>query len=462
MKPNELNLLELVRLLIEGIQFHQLDNLQTAQCDTDLTLSSLGNAIYQQITRQQAVTAIIEKVNQGLTLDEVLTAVYDSLQGHIPFDRIGFSYLDQAHGVLTSRWAKSKALQIKLKQGYTKSISQSSLQKIIKTSKPRIINDLEDYSLKHPQSESTALIVKEGMRSSLTCPLLAMQQPIGFIFFSSFQKNTYRNAHINLYQQIADLLSAVAQKSLMYDHLVELNQLKDKFIGMAAHDLRSPLIVISKYLEMWQEGLFESQPQEQEQAVDTMIHNCDKLINMLNDLLDVNKLDSEQIKINYQTIELPIFLPDVLEQSRLMATAKSIKLDLCIDPALPRIRLDPRRTAQVIDNLVSNAIKFSPSGSTVMVKANKIDDEVVFAVVDHGQGIPKDEFHSLFKDFSRTSVRPTGNETSTGLGLAIARRLVEAHNGRIWVESEVNRGSTFSFAIPLAQSKQAQVDLDRS
>ena len=130
----------------------------------------------------------------------------------------------------------------------------SILQRIVETGKPHIINNLTTYLEEHPESESTRLIVGQGMQSSLTFPLVGMHRPIGFIFFNSMQSNAYQNSHVELFLQIAGQLSMIVEKSRLYDQLIELNQMKNGFLGIAAHDLRSPIAIIMNYVEYLLEG----------------------------------------------------------------------------------------------------------------------------------------------------------------------------------------------------------------
>jgi diguanylate cyclase (GGDEF)-like protein len=142
--------------------------------------------------------------------------------------------------VLRARWGRSDAQRIYLKNGFSAWMEGSSLQTILETGQPRILNDLEAYLQSHPDSKSTALVVKEGVRSSLTCPLVAIGKPVGFLFFSSFEKNTYRNAHVDLFMQIANQLSSIVEKSRLYEELKrvnnELRQTRDRLEFLVSHD----------------------------------------------------------------------------------------------------------------------------------------------------------------------------------------------------------------------------------
>ena len=163
---------------------------------------------------------VTHKVNQGLALDDVLDGVYDVFRGAIPYNRIGFSLIDQQRGTVTARWAKSDRA-VRLGRNYGEALSGSTLQQLMDTGEPRIINDLQEYLARKPQSLSTRLVVEEGMRSSLTCPLINLGSPVGFMFFSSTDAGAYANAHVETFQQLAGQLAVIVEKSRLYSQLQE-------------------------------------------------------------------------------------------------------------------------------------------------------------------------------------------------------------------------------------------------
>lgn len=392
---------------------------------------------------------ITQKINAGLTLDEVLDHAFKALHVIIPYDRIGFSLLDKDNTKLQARWARSKASEVRLEIGYSASLKGSSLEKVLKTGQPRILNDLEAYLKDHPESDSTRKIVEEGMRSSLTCPLMAMGKPIGVIFFSSFKVNAYAHAHVEIFQHIASQLALTAEKSRLYDQLVELNDLKNKFLGMAVHDLRSPIGIIKGYVSLLQDELLGGLAIPQREALLTIEKHCEKMLVLINELLDISAIESGRLTVGREKIELAAYLKGCFENYALLAKAKSMSLRTEIPGNLPEVLIDPNRIEQVIANLVTNAIKFSKPNSEIVLRAALLEKAVVVSVIDQGQGIPEDEIPQMFRHFSKTTIKPTGGETSTGLGLFIAKRIVEAHGGKIWVESQPGTGSTFSFTLPL-------------
>jgi signal transduction histidine kinase len=416
-------------------------------------LVTLGSSLEQRFKQLQRVVQVTEEINAGLLLDEILNDVYESFKDIIPYDRIGFSFIEKGDTgeVLRARWARSEAPVMKITGGFWAPMKGSSLEEIVRTGEPRILNDLEEYLADHPDSSSTRLMVEEGMLSSLTCPLVANGKPVGFMFFSSMEKETYRNAHIALFQEIAGQLSLIVEKSRLYQELVELNELKNKFMGMAAHDLRNPLNAIEGYLFLLGKGHFGEVTEEQTEIITKVRSQGHTMVELLEDLLDVNVIQSGHLKLEPVSTCLQTLLEAEVDTAKPMAADKSIQLQLAVSQEPIQVLADPHRIGQVLANLISNAVKYSHKETSTTIRALTHDGFAYIAIEDQGQGIPPEEVVKLFTEFGRTSVRPTGDERSTGLGLAIVKRIVEAHGGTVSVESTVGVGSTFHFTLPLAE-----------
>ena len=185
-----------------------------------VALKRLAETLETRTEQAARLAAITQKVNEGLVLEDVLDLVYESFRSLFPYDRIGLSLMAQEGHIVRAHWARSEAREIKLKAGYAATLAGSSLERIIKTGQPRILSDLEDYLEKNPQSDSTRKIVAEGMRSSLTCPLIALGKPFGFLFFSSMKKNAYNEVHQEFFREIAGQLSVILEKSRLYQDLL--------------------------------------------------------------------------------------------------------------------------------------------------------------------------------------------------------------------------------------------------
>lgn len=409
----------------------------------------LGQELQKKVKEIQTLSMITEQINQGLKLEEVLNDAYKNLKMIIPYDRIGFALLEDERKVVRSHWARSESPKILLGKGYSAPLEGSSLETIIRTGQPRILNDLTAYLNKHPSSASTRLVVDEGMRSSLTCPLMALGKPIGFMFFSSREKDAYRAVHIDTFQQIANRIAVIAEKSRLYENLIELNEIKNRFLGIAAHDLRNPLVVIKGFGELLLENMIGTLDPSQREAVEIMTRSSQNLLVLINDLLDVSAIESGRLDLKLQKVEVGPYLEECCRFNQFLAKAKSMEIRLEIGEGIPPVTMDKDRVNQVLYNLITNAIKFSHPGTVITVSAVRKDDRVLISVADQGQGIPEDELPLMFQFFSKTSVRPTAGEASTGLGLAIAKRMVEAHGGTIEVKSRAGEGSIFTFTLPV-------------
>lgn len=247
----------------------------------------------------------------------------------------------------------------------------------------------------------------------------------------------------------AHLKSARLQKDLKFknERLVALNDLKDEFIGMAAHDLRSPLATIITTIDFLMENL-DTDPEDYNRLLGIMRSTGNKMINMLNELLIINRIESGKLSIMTRPIKLPDFIQLVEDMNRHLAVKKQITL--CFDNTLDgvMIRIDDDKILQVLSNLISNAVKYSAPDTRVTVTFTSVETNTLRCeVADQGLGIPEREQHLVFEPFSRISVRPTQGETKTGLGLAICKKTIQAHNGRIGFRSVQGKGSVFFFEL---------------
>jgi signal transduction histidine kinase len=226
------------------------------------------------------------------------------------------------------------------------------------------------------------------------------------------------------------------------------NEMKNKFIGIVAHDLRNPIISIRGFSELLiKDG--NNFNEEQNEFLGIIHTTSRNMLAMINDLLDISRIESGNMQLTQKNGSLNKLILERIQLIQLQADKKHISIHKELS-RIPDVVFDEHRMGQAIDNLITNAIKFAPIGSSVYLTLKQDGELVKFSVTDEGPGIPREEQHLLFSEFHRLSIRPTGGETSTGLGLAIAKKIIEAHNGMIEFETQEGMGSTFSLVLPVA------------
>ena len=229
------------------------------------------------------------------------------------------------------------------------------------------------------------------------------------------------------------------------ERLKDLNKLKDKHLAIAAHDLRNPIAAIHGLSDL----LFD--PELDEDSRRTFIQSINtvskQMLILVSDLLDLSVFESGKFELNKVAGNLAAILHERAELIAIVAKNKNITLTTALGE-VPNLPIDVDRMRQVIDNLLSNAVKFSPSGTTVHLTCGQQGNGQVFSVADQGPGIPEEDFDKLFGAFQKLDNQPTAGEKSTGLGLSIVKKIIDAHEGDISVESEIGKGTTFTVKIP--------------
>jgi len=245
-------------------------------------------------------------------------------------------------------------------------------------------------------------------------------------------------------------ISTHLQNRALIEQLNKANLAKNRFLGMAAHDLRNPLAAIRGLAEFLSDGTVGVLSDDQRDLVDNIQKASQAMLELVNDLLDVTAIESGELKIAPKPHDLAELIGKSVYLTNIEAAKKHTRAVFAPAGAI-EARVDSAKMKQVIDNLLSNAVKYSPPGSTIRVELEGSATGASFSVKDQGPGIPDGERSLLFKDFSRLSAQPTGGEKSTGLGLAICRKIVEAHHGSISVQNLAAGGCEFRVILPLQE-----------
>jgi signal transduction histidine kinase len=279
-------------------------------------------------------------------------------------------------------------------------------------------------------------------RSLMAVPLVARGHPLGsLLLISSHPDRLYDRADLQLAEELAHRAALVIQNARLFEAAQRATQLRDEVLGIVAHDLRNPLNAI----------LLQASLLQGEKPAERIVRAVARIDHIIQDLLDVNRMSGGRLWIEPGRVQPRQLVLEVIETQRTLASSASLELRGKEGPDLPEVWADRDRLFQVFENLVGNAVKFTQPGGCITIAAEPRAAEVLFSVSDTGAGIPPEQIDHVFDPMWQA--HPTERRgTGLGLGTAIAKGIVEAHRGRIWVESTPGHGSGFCFTVPIAQS----------
>jgi len=224
-----------------------------------------------------------------------------------------------------------------------------------------------------------------------------------------------------------------------------LQKQKDELLEVVAHDLKNPAGAIKNLVDLLES--YDLNATDQAEIMETLVQTASRIVDLAAEVTKVIETDKGLFELDIKEMKINEIAENVFERYRSAAEAKDISIKIELDENIPSAKMDSGKIDEVIDNFITNAIKFCSSKSTVLVKTYMENDNLVVAVSDDGYGMGPEEVQKVFKKGIKLSTKPTGNETSTGIGLWIAKKIIDAHQGKIWVKSKKNAGSTFAFSL---------------
>jgi signal transduction histidine kinase len=260
-------------------------------------------------------------------------------------------------------------------------------------------------------------------------------------------------------QRFVSMKGYIHQLERANQELKRVDEIKSEFVSVASHELRTPLTTIKNAIQIVLRKKAGEVNETQENFLTMAEMNINRLMNILNDLLDLSKIESGKVGITFGELSLQNSVDFVLSSFKPQVEGRSIHLKMEVEKDLPSVYGDREKVEQILTNLIGNAIKFTPEGGKVVVSAKVLDgvkNTVAVSIRDTGVGIPEDQVDKVFEKFHRVESPLHHSASGTGLGLAITKGLVEAHQGQIWVESEVGKGSTFTFTLPLFEGEKRE------
>ncbi len=408
---------------------------------------------------------ILRLVNQRVaalpTLDDLVDFLFEETGRIFPFDRIGLAFVEDAGGRVVSQYARATYEPLLLGQGYAEDLTATSLGPVLERRMPRIIDDLEAYLEAKPASRSTRLLVREGVRSSLTCPLSVEGRVVGFMFRSSRRTRAYSSRHVELSIAIAERISQAVEKAWRIEQLEEANRAYFEMLGFVSHELKNPVASIVTDAKLLAEGYLGSLEPQQKTKVERMIHKGQYLLELVNEYLDLARLEESTptLRVQHATLFVEEVLGPSLELVRPQLETKKMRVTTELPPeGSLLVSCDPGLMRIVLVNLVGNAIKYGDPGGQIKVSVLKRRHGISVSVWNQGPGFPAAEKDKLFRKFSRLDSPALQGHKGTGVGLYNAWRIVQLHGGRIRAASKPGAWAEFSFSIPQPLAVEAAGD----
>lgn len=320
---------------------------------------------------------------------------------------------------------------------------ERGLARVRASGKPKLIG----------KTTELAGVRKDGTEFPLELSLATWKTGEGTFFTGIIRDITERKQAEHALQAFTEsleqkVLERTAELEVARDQALTATKLKSEFLASMSHELRTPLNAIIGFSEVMSEKMFGDLNPKQEEYVQDILSSGRHLLALINDILDISKIEAGRMELELTTFDVPALLEATVALVRERANRGGIQLTVDLDPHCGRFTADERKVKQVLLNLLSNAIKFTRQGGRVSLRARLLEDALEISVEDTGEGIGQEDQRRVFEEFYQVGGDSTRKREGTGLGLALAKRFVDLHGGRIWVESEPGRGSRFTFTLP--------------
>ncbi len=396
-----------------------------------------------------ALDNVNHRVASGESLTDVMDFVFESTRDLFPCDRLSISFVEEDDRVV-SHWTRALYAPLVLQPGYAEDLRQSTLARVRDTGHVRIIDDLEAYVEAKADSASTRLLVREGVRSSMTCPLSVEGRNVGFLFRSSREPHAYGMHEVLLHSALAERLSQAVEKAYRIEQLTAANQAYSEVLGFVSHELKSPLgAIVMDANVLDQEYLGRLEPPQRER-IGKIRSKAEYLLTLIKDYLDLARVEGSGF--NFQPRGGVDFLADVVEPAvdvvRAQLEQRRMTLDREVPKRPPRVECDPGLLNIVMVNVLGNAVKYGTEDGRIRLRVVQSDSKLAVSVWNEGPGFPRSERSKLFKKFSRLQTKELLARKGTGVGLYTSWRIIQAHGGRIWADAEEGAWAEFQFEIP--------------
>ena len=399
-------------------------------------LGEVGQAISSTLDLETVLKTIVQRAVQLAELDGGWIYEYD--------------HRDQGFYLRAAERVEEEVLEVSRKSPFR--LGEGAVGRAGATREPVVVEDLLDPSY---QSRVRELLIKSGSRALLVVPLLREDLLLGALAVSRKSPGPFAPDVINLLKTFATQSAVAIQNARLFEEIAEkgkqlevASQHKSQFLASMSHELRTPLNAILGFNEMILDDVYGPVSTEVKSALEEMQGSGKHLLRLINNVLDLAKIEAGRMELALADYSVQDTVESVRSTLRPIAAEKRLELVTSLPTDLPLARGDAGRISQCLLNLAGNALKFTKEGK-VEIGVTLDNGHLVYRVADTGIGIPTDKIESLFTEFKQTDATIASEYGGTGLGLSITKKFIEMHGGRIWVESEPGKGSTFTFEVPL-------------
>lgn len=424
----------------------------------DALVGTLEERVAARTRDLQLAADVSKQINTLLSLDELLKQVVSLTSTSFNFYSTAVYLFSERHKALiraTGADAKGEPMIVPELQRVAIDLQPSLIAEAARARQAMVVNDIT-------QSDSfLPLASLPNTRSELALPLLAKNELLGIFDLQSETINRFSPEVINVLSTLADQIAiAVRNANLFTDAEAarvaaeEANQIKSKFLANMSHELRTPLNSILNFTELVADGDLGEVNEGQVEALKEVVDNGTHLLSLINDILDVTKIEVGMMELFIQDVDINALLESVMSTAKVLVKDKpTVEIILNAEPDLPVIVGDRRRIRQILLNLIANAVKFTNEGS-ITIGAKRANSHIQFTVKDTGFGIAPEDQATIFDSFKQAKPGMLAS-SGAGLGLAISKHLAELHGGTIWLESEIGKGTTFFVTIEIRQPETA-------
>jgi signal transduction histidine kinase len=407
----------------------------------------LRDTLGRRVDVLEAANRSARALGSSLDISTAFSAFIREVRGLVPFDRTAIVLVENDHAKTIA--TAGRGAETVFPPGSSGPIAGSVLEQVL-SGEVVVRRDLAEESF--PEDRH---LVELGLHSELIAPLLLGARPIGMISLSREAVGAFTEDEVELIALLGRLVATALQNIRAYEaerntveELRRLSALRADFVSLVSHELRSPMAAVIGAARTLQDRWRTLNPDQREAFLALIADETNRLAALIGDVLDTSRIEAGTFNYRFNDVDLARLIDEAVNTAAVGQDEVAVRAD--VEGELPFIRGDGERLRQVLQNLIDNAVKYSPAGDEVAVRVRRFDGSVLIEVVDHGPGIPHDQQRVIFEKFGRADV-PGGSKPGTGLGLFIARSIAEAHGGSLDVRSTPESGSTFVLELPVAR-----------